>query len=97
MLVKIHDSYRNGVAICDENLIGKCFRQGRGKLDINDLYKGEKKNKEETIKIIEDMKKEDATFNIVGDESIKLALEIGLIDSEGIKKIDNVPYALVLL
>ena len=40
---------------------------------------------------------EDATFNIVGEESIKIALKIGIINKNGIKEIQGVPFALVLL
>ena len=40
---------------------------------------------------------EDATFNIVGAESINVALKAGLITKESIGKIDNVPFALKLI
>ena len=43
------------------------------------------------------MQKEDATFNIVGNKSIKAALKAGIISEEGIKKIQGVQFALVLL
>ena len=40
---------------------------------------------------------EDACFNIVGKESITIALEVGIIKKEGVHKIKGVPFALVLL
>ena len=43
------------------------------------------------------MSDEDATFNIVGQESINAALEAGIINQQGIKTIQDVPFALVLL
>ena len=43
-----------------------------------------------------DFDKEDATFNIVGKESIKAALDAGIIQEHGITKIDNIPIALGL-
>ena len=43
------------------------------------------------------MQKEDATFNIVGKESVQTALEAGIIKEQGIIKIQEVPIALVLL
>jgi uncharacterized protein len=98
MYVNIINSYRDIVAICDKDLLGKKFFEEKRQLDIKEsFYKGELKSKEEVKKIINNAKKEDATFNIVGEESIKLALEEGIITNEGIGKTDGIPYALVLL
>ena len=46
---------------------------------------------------MQDMIKEDASFNIVGKESIQTAIEAGIISKEGIITIDNIPIALTLL
>ena len=102
MLVKIHKSYRTLVAICDSNLVGKKFEEkfekGIRQLDIREnFYKGEEKTCKEVIEIIKRQSIEDATFNIVGKESIKAALEAGIITKTGIKHIQGIPYALVLL
>ena len=61
------------------------------------FFDGEEKTKQETIEIIKDMSKEDATFNLVGTESTKTALEAGIITKEGIKTIQDVPFAMVLI
>ena len=96
--IKIHKTYRNVVAICDSNLIGKKFEQDNLQLDMKEtFYKGEEKTKQETIPLMQDMLKEDSTFNIVGEESINCALEAGIISKDGIKQIDNIPFALILL
>ena len=98
MLIKIHKSYRDVVAVCDSNLIGKKFGEGKFQLDIkNSFYKGEEKTKQEAIQIMQNMSGEDATFNIVGKESVACALEAGIISKQGIKEIECVPFALVLL
>lgn len=98
MQIKIHEGYRKTVALADTNLIGKSFEQDIMEIKIREnFFKGKEKNKQETIKILKDMAKEDATFNIVGEESIQTALEAGIIDKKGIIKIDNIPVALVLL
>ena len=97
MLVKIIKSHRDIVIICDTNLLGKKFNEGKFQLDLKEsFFKGEEKTKQETTEIIENMTKEDATFNIVGEESIEVALETSIIDKEGIKTIKNIPFALVL-
>ena len=97
MLVKIIKSHRNIVIICDENLIGKSFSEGQFQIDIKEnFFNGEKKTKQETLEIIKRMAEEDATFNIVGKESVEVALETGIITKKGIKTIQNTPVALVL-
>ena len=102
--IKIHKTYRNVVAICDSDLIGKKFVSkestdlGKFQLDIKEsFYKGEEKTKQEIITIMQNMSREDATFNIVGKESVNCALEAGIISEDGIKKIQGVQFALVLM
>jgi len=98
MLVKIHSSYRNVVAICDSKLIGKTFEEGIKQIFINPaFFKGEEKNEKEILEIIEKGTYEDYTFNIVGEMAINLALKAGIIKPEGITKIQGIPIALVLL
>lgn len=98
MLVKIHSSYRNSVAICDSNLIDKKFEEGNRYLDLTTtFFKGEEKPEEEVLEIIEKGIYEDFTFNIVGKESIAIALKAGIIQPGGVSTIQGVPVALVLL
>jgi len=98
MFVRIHNSYRLVVAIADSDLVGKVFYEGKFQLDVKEnFYKGEEKSEDELLKIMEDMVREDATFNIVGENSIRVALEARIICEEGIKKIQGIPFALVLL
>ena len=99
MYIKAHKSYRLVVAICDTDLIGKSFEEGKRVLSISEsFYKGDLiENEEELSEKIKDYSREDATFNIVGKKSIRIALKLGIISEEGIKKVEGVPFALVLL
>ena len=98
MLVKIHKSYRITIAICDSNLIGKTFEEGIKQIKITEnFFKGEEKNETEVLEIMAHGSAEDQTFNIVGKESVNLALKAGLITKEGIITIQGIPIALVLL
>ena len=38
MLVKIHKSYRNVVAVCDSDLIGKKFEEDKFQLDLKESF-----------------------------------------------------------
>jgi len=98
MFVKIHKSLRTVIAICDSDLIGKKFEEGKRQLHIREnFYKDKEVNKEELIEILKRQSMEDASFNIVGKESTRVALELGIIKKEGIHKIKGTPFALVLL
>jgi len=59
--------------------------------------KGEKKTEQEIIEIIKDMKMEDATFNIVGEKSINAAIKAELISEDSVRKIQGIPFVLVLM
>jgi len=98
MLIKVHDAYRIVVAVCDKELFGKQFREGKKKIDLDGkFFEGEEKTKEEIIDILLNLRKEDATFNFVGEKACKTALELNLINKNGIIRIENVPIALVLV
>ena len=93
MYTKIHKSGdRNIIAICDEELIGKTFSEGNLILDITErFYKGEKLTPDETLELM----KGALNLNIVGKESISLALKNKIIEKENIIKIQKIPHAQV--
>jgi|SRR3989338_4840166 len=98
MLVNIIKSYRDVVAICDSELLGKCFEEDIFQLDIKEsFYKGDKKTEQEVIQIIIDMKSEDATFNIVGERAVNAAIKAGLISEDSVRKIQGIPFVLVFM
>ncbi len=98
ILINVISSYRNVVAVCDSDLLGKRFEQGKFQLDIKEsFYKGEEVDEEKAVRIMKKMAGEDATFNIVGKNSVNLALQAGVIIEEGIGEIKGIPFALVLL
>ena len=98
MFVKIHRSYRKVVAICDSELVGKKFEEGKMQLDVREnFFKGEKFDKEKVVEIMKSERADDSTFNIVGKKAVKLALENGIIGNGNIGKVEGIPFALVLL
>jgi len=107
ILFKIHESYRWVVAICDKDIYGRMLvspiRDDSGEPDdkrqldlTGDFFKGEEMSDDQVRKGIIDCAKEDATFNIVGENSVRIAKEVGLVKDEGIIQIGDVPFALVL-
>ena len=98
MLIKIHKSYRQVVAVCDSELLGKQFEQGKKVLEVREsFFNGQETEEKETIELMKNLVREDSTFNIIGKQSCQAALKAGIISKEGIKKVQGVPFALVLL
>lgn len=98
ILIKVHRSYRFVVAICDKKIYGKKFTEGNRKLDLSgEFFNGKEVNEEEAKEKIISLVKEDATFNIVGEKSIDIAKELGIVNTKGIMYIGEIPYSLVLV
>ncbi|NCN87175.1 DUF424 family protein [archaeon] len=98
MYINVIEAYRKIIAIADAELIGKTFSEGNKQLDIKEsFYKGDIKPIEEIKELIIFGLKEDATFNLVGEKTINLALEMGIINEESVGKIENIPYAMILI
>jgi hypothetical protein len=94
---KIHKSYRLVVAICDKEIYGRKLIDGKRQLDLTGpFFKGDEVDENELRKRITDSFKEDATFNIVGEKSVRIAKELEIVKDEGVIEIDGVPFALVL-
>jgi uncharacterized protein len=98
MNVRIIKSRRDVVAVCDSELIGKKFEEGKFQLDVKEsFFSGKEMNEEETISVMERMADEDATFNIVGEKSVEAALKAGLIDEDSVCEVQGIPFVLILL
>jgi hypothetical protein len=98
MLIKIIKTYRDVVAICDKELIGKRFEEDKFQLKVKEnFFNGDETDEEKAIEIMKQMSMKDSTFNIVGKKSVNTAIKAGIISREGIKKIQDIPFALVLI
>jgi len=97
MFIKVHKSYRNVVAVCDSDLIGKTFEEDNFQIEVKEsFFKGEEVPEPRAIFIMKKMSGEDATFNIIGEESISAAAKAGIISEKNINEIQGIPFALVL-
>jgi hypothetical protein len=78
------------IAACDEKLIGKTFEEGKYQIKVRkDFYDGNRV----TPKILKEFLKNVTIANLVGDETIKCAIEMGLINPGNVIKIKGVPHA----
>lgn len=98
MFIKIHKSYRTVVALADRELIGKTFLQGNKQLQItHSFFQGSEITEEKAIKMLKEQAREDATFNIVGNKSVNTAKKAGIITNDNIARVQEIPFALVLI
>ena len=82
----------------DSDLIGKKFEEGKKQLDIKEnFYKGEEIFEEKAIPLLQDLLKDDATFNIVGPESVQASIKAGIITKGHCSKVNGIPFALILI
>ena len=98
ILLKVHESYRWVVAVCDKDIFGRKLHEGKRALDIStQFFEGEEMNEEEASTQIIRCVSEDATFNFVGEKSVALGKKLGVVTDEGIIHIEGIPFGLVLL
>lgn len=79
------------VSVCDEDLLGKCFREGQKILDLNThskFYKGTKMDIDEVKSTIKDA----SVLNLVGENIIKEAIKNSWCEKENILYIAGIPH-----
>ena len=94
IIVKRHRTPKDELmlALCDENVQGKVFTEGKLQLDCSaDFYAGEACDRDAIL----DLLRMSVNANIVGHDAVALAREAGVVDDENVKTIDGVPYAYV--
>ena len=91
--IKLHETEKGAiVAMCDKELLGKEFKEGKRELDLkkySDFYKGDLVNKSTAEKMIS--KESIYTANIVGKESVEVCIEKGLASGQDVAMIAGVP------
>jgi hypothetical protein len=88
---KINQDTRNVyvVAVCDEKLLGKKLNEY---VTISEhFYKDKLVGAEEVVKALEKA----TTANIFGNEAVKLMIKSGVVDSEDVKEIAGIKYAMI--
>jgi len=78
------------IGACDENLLGKQYKEGKFHLDIDKKFYGTKKITKGSLKKY----LKDATIaNLVGETCIKIAINMDLIDQSNVIYIQGIPHA----
>ncbi len=78
------------VAVCDRDILGKKFREGKLVLKLDSsFYKGDEANEIE----VKDALSSATIANIAGEKAIACAVECGCIDPDAIIFIEGIPHA----
>ncbi len=81
------------VACCDEDVIGKTFREGKLKLNPDRKFYGHSVSKiSEALLLLETAE----VLNLVGEKIIKAAIEKGLVHPDAVITIAGVPHVQVM-
>ena len=91
--VRISDYQKNTmVNMCDAELMGKDVVDGELKIHINESYYGKQLvDKDEAISFL----KSASIMNLVGTETISLAIDLGIGSESGIKIISDIPFLII--
>ena len=91
--VRISDYQKNTmVNMCDAELMGKDVVDGELKIHINESYYGKQiVDKDEAISLL----KSASMMNLVGTETISLAIDLGLGSESGVKIISGIPFLII--
>jgi len=95
MYVKIHIHERDTIlAACDEELVGQTFRGDGMKLDVSEVfYKGESVSRD----VLAHRMKGVSIMNLVGDETVAVAIEEGYATEDSVIEIGGVRHVQVVL
>ena len=91
--VRISDYQKNTMLnMCDAELVGKEIVDGELKIHISENYYGKQiVEKDEALSML----KSASILNLVGKETISLAIDLGIGSEDGVKIISDIPFLII--
>lgn len=92
IIVKRHIPADNRLilAICDKELLGNKYEEGKVQLDLSsEFYNGKESSKEE----LKSLMPKAYSISAVGEKSVAICRSLKIIEQNLIKKIKDIPYA----
>ena len=81
------------VSVCDAEVLGETFENGDVSLTVNEgFYAGEEAEEVDEEAVVESLNRA-AIANLVGTESVEVAVEAGVIDDEQVLEVDGTLHA----
>ena len=87
-------NYQNSrmLNICDEDLLGKVIKKDKLQINISKSYYGQQLVEKAEA---ENLMKNSSILNLVGKQTIEMAIELKIGTRQGVKVIDDVPFLIV--
>ena len=85
-------SYESFIAVCDSEILGKKFEEGEEVLDVTEsFFKGDLIEEMDMKELLQ----EEYNFILVGNEIVKIAIGLGLVEKDSVKEVEGVKHAQV--
>ncbi|MDE1873744.1 MAG: DUF424 domain-containing protein [Candidatus Micrarchaeota archaeon] len=84
------------IAMCDEELMGRVLEEGKLFIDLDrysEFYRGELVSEEKAKAMVDGVELYSA--NIVGERSVAVMMNKGIVGKEDVKKVGRVPFVQV--
>ncbi|WP_297487736.1 DUF424 domain-containing protein [Thermococcus sp.] len=78
------------LAACDEELLGKTFREGEFKLEVKERFYGGELVEEGRLR---ELLEEATIANLTGERCVSKAIDLGYVDPDRVLRIQGVPHA----
>ena len=78
------------VAVCDDDVLGETFEDGRISLHVSEEFYGGEEVDEQAIA---DSLARASVANLVGEQTVALAVEEGFVDEENVLDVDSTRHA----
>lgn len=91
-------NYQQGVqrllAACDEELLGQVYKEGKYRLDVASTFYDDLRVDADNLKAF---LQQCTVANLVGDRTVAVALDLGLVSEDHVLHIEGVPHAQLLV
>ncbi len=77
------------LSACDSSLLGKVFRDDGAVLNVSESYYGQERVDEERLR---SLLQEATIINLVGEDAISVAANLGLCRPDDAKRVEGVPH-----
>ncbi|UWG49448.1 Uncharacterized protein AArcCO_0116 [Halalkaliarchaeum sp. AArc-CO] len=84
------------VSVCDSDCLGETYDNGKARLEVDpDFYGGEAAVEADADAVVESLHRAQVA-NLVGTESVGVAIEAGLVDEETVLEFEDTRHAQLL-
>lgn len=93
MYLKVHHTREGAVvAVCDRDLLNTTLSHGDVEITVTESFYGSTPATEEEVRAA---LRGACNANLIGEQAVAIAVEMGLISEEGCMKIGRIPHAVI--